>query len=209
MAGTYPWPVLAPVAGLAADFLCHVLAAWLGGERRPFLCILAGVAGGLLVMAALSVWALAGMGVAMADWLAFLAFNGVTYLALAYGYYNFVQLNITSLRIRILQELLAAEHSLRVDELLEQYGARELVEKRIARLTAGNLIVLKDGRFYGRSSPLLLVARGIHFMKLVVLGKRPRYLAAAGPSSRFDGAPQGERPGVPHHPQEQTPAHQP
>lgn len=194
MAGTYPWLVLAPVAGLAADFVCHVLASWLSRERRPFPCLLAGSAGGLLVMAALSVWGLAGMGAAWADWLALLAFNGVTYLALAYGYFNFVQLNITSLRIRILQELLDAEHGLTVDELVGRYGARELVEKRITRLTARNLIVLKDGRFYCRASPLLLVARVINLMKFVVLNKRPRYLAAAGPPPSPGGAPQASGP---------------
>jgi hypothetical protein len=197
MAETYPWLVLAPLAGLTADFASHVLTSRLMRGRHPYQAMLAGVVTGLLVMAALSVWALASMNAGWGDALALLVFNGLTYLALAYGYFNFVNLNLTSLRIRILQELLEVEQGLTVEAILRQYGADDLIDSRLTRLTRGGQIIQKGSRYYGRLSALLVVARVIDFLKFAVLGRRRPPLAGADSASSRTAMPPSQRPVAP------------
>jgi hypothetical protein len=169
----YPLIVLAPIVGLCADVFVHIAASWITAGKRVLGCLLSGIGAGLLTTFGVCLVA-AGRSSTL-DWAALTVFDLVAYLALAYGYLNFVNLNIASLRIRVLQELRASPEGLSRAGILKLYDARSLVDARIRRLTQGNQIRVREGRFYTRPSFLLAVARGINLMKFVVLGKRPRH----------------------------------
>ena len=79
--------------------------------------------------------------------LTYLVFNLVIFTALGFCYINFVGLSIASLRIRILQELLAHPEGLTLEKILESYNPKVLIDNRIGRLTSGGQLVDKDGRF--------------------------------------------------------------
>jgi len=90
---------LAPVAGLAANVFAQIACARI--LRRLGLSIVAGALCGLLVTALCTALDSTSAGIALAaDW----AVAILTYFALAFGYWAFLNLNITSLRIRILRE---------------------------------------------------------------------------------------------------------
>ncbi len=169
----YPWLVLAPLLGLVCTVAVHFLLAWLTGGRRAYGCVLRGFVGGGLATLAVSVIALWKMNSSAGEWLALLPFNLVIFAALGFGYINFVGLSIASLRIRVVQEILAHPHGLSRETLLERYNPHVLIDNRITRLTTGRQLVEKDGRFYNERSGVLWIARLMNLLKLVVLGRRP------------------------------------
>lgn len=97
----------------------------------------------------------------------------LTYLALSFCFWAFLNLNITSLRIRLMRELLyKQEHGLRTEELLQQYSPQELVRRRIERLARAGQIAEKEGYWKLQSRKLLYFER-IFFMlnKLIIPSK--------------------------------------
>lgn len=97
--------------------------------------------------------------------------NGITYSALGYGYFHFINLGETARRIRILRELYDSKEGLSMAEILERYNAKEIIEKRINRLINSGQIIYRNGRYYIGKPTMLLIARIIATMKLIVLGR--------------------------------------
>ena len=178
MGDGYPWLVLAAPAGLTANVGAHILIARLTGGRRVSLGIILGMAVGAVAAIALSAFALSSMKKPATEGVVFLTYNLVIYLALAYGYWNFINLNITSLRIRLIQELLLSEHGLARAEILKQYNADEMIDRRLARLTRQKHLVERDGRFYYRRSVLLLIAGILDMLKWLILARNRLLLEA-------------------------------
>jgi hypothetical protein len=54
------------------------------------------------------------------------------------------------------------------------YGAHEIVDQRLARLSRGRQISCRDGRYYGRMSTVYLISVAMDTTKRVVLGRRIR-----------------------------------
>lgn len=177
MADGYPLLAAAPVLGLAVDFAAHTLAARV--FSRPAPAILTGIALGFAATAVTTVAGLLQRDAAFLDAAALAVFNAVGFLALAYGYFNFVNLNMTSLRIRLLHEFLETDRGLSRSEVLGRYDARELIERRIARLTEQKHAEERDGRFYLRPTVLLPIASTLDLLKWIVLRRKNRILARA------------------------------
>lgn len=172
-----PVLALAALAGLAADFCGHVLAARF--VSRPAPAVIAGFLAGLVVTLALTGIALLRIETEILYAIAYLGLNLATFFALAYGYFNFVNLNMTSLRIRLLQEFLESPTGLTREEVLSRYNSEELVRRRMARLTEQKHLGWDGDRFQTRRSILLPIARTLDTLKWVVLRRRNRLIAAA------------------------------
>jgi hypothetical protein len=171
MEDAYPWAALAPVAGLAVACLSHVTISRLAGGRRQYTLLFLGFVAGLAAMLALSMAALSALGDSVADSAAILAFNLVAYAALGYGYFHFVNLNMASLRIRMLQELLEAPQGMSREKLLQLYDVEEVVTNRIDRLTRAGQMVEKERRLYGGGRTFLRLARTMDALRYLVLGR--------------------------------------
>ena len=169
----YACLAVSPVIGLAGYCAAHLAMAWLVGRPRPYVYLLLGFPVGLIFTLAASVLGMADGERTTADAWALIGFNLLTYGALGYGYFQFVNTNITSLRIRILKELLLSPNGLAAREVSGLYGAGEVVGRRIERLTAGGQLVEKGGRFYLGNRSLLVVARIIDALRYLVLGPTP------------------------------------
>ncbi|MBY0522095.1 MAG: hypothetical protein K2R98_01775 [Gemmataceae bacterium] len=130
----------------------------------------AGFVGGTVA----SVLALLEMQSPAADVVVLLLFNALIYLALSYGYFNFIQLNVSSLRIRMLHELSVNAQGLSEQKLLDLYNEREMLEYRLARLVQGQQIAERRGRLYFRRSAVYAIALVIDFCKRLVVGRRIR-----------------------------------
>jgi len=95
----------------------------------------------------------------------------LTYGALGYCYFHFINLGETARRIRILREFYEAGGVLSRSELLQRYNAEEMVAHRLNRMLANGQIVERDGNYYIGKPTLLLIANMIAFMKRLILGK--------------------------------------
>jgi hypothetical protein len=154
---------LAPAAALGANVLCQVLICRLRGGRGLLRSIFAGCALGAAALAAIDLLARGSAGRAV--------LGGLTYLALSYGYFHFVNLGETARRIRLLGELRDAPGGLTYEELQVRYGARAMTRVRIERLLASGQIVERGGRYTIGRPVVLTMARLVRLAKLVVLGR--------------------------------------
>jgi uncharacterized membrane protein YjjP (DUF1212 family) len=164
---------LAPVAGLAAYCVAHLATCRIAGRRGPYRPLVAGFFAGLAATAAASLAALRHMAPSVADLAALAAMDLAAYLALAFGYFNFINMNVASLRIRMLQEMLAAGGRMSKEQLLSRCEARDLAAVRIARLVRGRHLVEEHGRLHsGGAVRFLWVARIFDALRWIILGKR-------------------------------------
>ena len=99
----------------------------------------------------------------------------VTYGALSYCYFHFINLGETARRIRLLRELIDSKDGLSVQEILERYNAKEIIEKRLSRLIKSGQIVFRDGRYYIGKPIMFLIANIITSLKLIILGKKSEF----------------------------------
>ena len=149
---------LAPVAGLGADLAVQI--AFLKASRRLPASIVTGAFAGLVASAAVTALALTGLrdfASVVAAWILSL----VTYCALAFGYWAFLNLNVTSLRIRILREILQANASISVEELKARYSGEEFLRRRLERLELGSRQLIHEGGRWRLNKRTLLVIAGI------------------------------------------------
>ncbi len=168
MTGQTGWLILAPILGVAADFMVHVilarLAAPAGPVRIQFVSIAAGFAVTLAVLAAM----LVDLPVTGGDRVALSAMHLMAFACLGFILFNVVNANVSSLRIRMLKEYLARDPvPLDDKDMFLRYPAREILEGRLDRLQSGGQIEARDGRF--RVSGRLVIAVGRFFAALRAL----------------------------------------
>jgi hypothetical protein len=96
--------------------------------------------------------------------------NLLTYLALAFGYFNFVNLTIASLRIRLLEEILDAGGELSAGRLRAAYNADSVSDLRLARLLRGGHLVERNGRLVIGRRRFMIVARIFDFLHWLIIG---------------------------------------
>jgi hypothetical protein len=168
--------VLSPLAGLAVNAVSLVLLYRL----RPAFGLLrseyAGFSIGALVVLMLNGSAILigpSRGPAAAAGHGLLTL--LSYGALGYCHFHFVNLGETARRIRLLRELLDAGGRLSHRDLLARYGAREIVEKRITRLINAGQVVHRNGRYYIGNPLVLRIAQGMVGLKVLLLGRKSEY----------------------------------
>jgi hypothetical protein len=158
----------APIFGLGANCLTHILCRKVLDLRTGYALI----CGFFLGVAIMSVVAAPNMPVAVsiADLAGLWTTLGLTYVALAFGFWAFLNLNMTSLRIRMLRELLHSVHGMSRAELFGRYSAEEFLERRLARLERSGDLALVDSRYRVGSQKLLYVDRCLKIFRAVIFG---------------------------------------
>lgn len=161
---------LSPVAGLAAYVLSHFAVSRIGKGRAPLtdLIVAAGIGG--LFAAGLALWALGTGNFSLADAAGEGLVAAIGYVGLAWCYLNFVNLNLSSLRFRLLRELRAAPQGLSEEEIVARYHADQIIARRLEQLTAGGHLRLQDQRYFIAKRSLLLAFDVLEALKLAVLG---------------------------------------
>lgn len=101
--------------------------------------------------------------------------NIITYSALGYCYFHFVNLGETARRIRLIMELVDLESGLSVEEILQRYNAKEIVTRRLGRLIKNGQIICKNNRYYIGSPLMLLISRLILSLKIIILSKKSEF----------------------------------
>jgi hypothetical protein len=171
-----PLLALAPVIGLAVYCGTHIVAARCFRGRNPYPALAIGALAGLAATVAITLAACGRCAVPFIDTLALGGLNTVAFLAFAFGYFNFVNLTVASLRIRILEELADAGGRLPRAALLGRYGTASVADLRLERLVRGGHLVERNGRLHTGRLQFLLVARIFDGLRRLIFG--PAYAAA-------------------------------
>jgi hypothetical protein len=171
-----PIVAIAPVLGLATDCVTHVLVARIIRGRSPYPALTVGALAGLVATISITLLACRRDAVPATDTLALVGMNAIASLAFAFGYFNFVNLTVASLRIRILEELVDAGGRLPRAALLDRYGTASVADLRLERLVGGGHLVEQNGRLHTGRLQFLLVARIFDGLRRLIFG--PVYAAA-------------------------------
>lgn len=166
------WISLAPLVGLAVDVAGHLAATWLMRLPKLYPRLLVGAACGLAATIATVIAAARTAELPTAEGSAYLLFDAATFAILSFGYFNFVQLNISSLRVRIANEIHDSPAGLEPHRLAELYNARRIVDERLDRLVRGRQIDLRQGRYYHRKSLVYGISLAMNFLKKITLGRQ-------------------------------------
>ena len=170
MSHGYPLVVLATILGLAAYCVSHVLLARCFRTASPYPPLLAGFVPGLLVASAATIAGLIELQASRADWIGYGGLNFVTYTALAWGYFHFVNLCIASLRIRVLEEVLEQGGATTARHLLAHYNDDQLIAARIDRLVTGGHLRINDGCYVIGKPYFLWTAMMFAGLRRIILG---------------------------------------
>lgn len=165
-----PLLAAAPLGGLAAYCGAHVVLARLLTARGPYAALAAASVAGLMAALGFTGAGLWRAGATVVDAAALVAMNMTAYLALAFCYFNFVNLTVASLRIRLLEELLEAPGPLPKAALLGRYDSANVAGLRIERLVRGGHLVEQNGRFRSGRLKFLVVARIFDVLHRIIIG---------------------------------------
>ena len=122
-------------------------AALLPSWRQQFVSFTCG----LLITAAGLIFGLNHQSVGRMDYLGYFALDFLSYVFLGFCFFNAINLNISSLRIRMLKEYRGQSQLPLSDSLLmARYNVREMLDVRLKRLEAGRQIHRSGERFYSR-----------------------------------------------------------
>lgn len=167
--------VTAPVIGLILNVLFQVFGfryiSGIGLLKSIFLGFLAG----FFSVVALESYIFFTLSNSIQNFIAIIIVNLMTYSALGYCYFHFLNLGETARRIRIVRELYDTGGGLSLEGILERYNAGDIVHKRVERLLNNGQISEKNGRYYVGSPVMLIMAKIMVALKLIFLGKKSEF----------------------------------
>lgn len=167
------WALLAATLAVLANVTGQILAFRLLRIRgRLFKSQLAGTLTGGLVLVLLLHRGSGGGASASAMTADVVVADILIYAAFCYVYFHWNNMGETARRIRMLRELAAAPEGLTFQDMVRRYSAREILERRLERLSAAGQISERDGRLVLTSTAILISARLVGLAKLVVFGGR-------------------------------------
>lgn len=163
------------VVGLGLNVICQVCICRYVSSFSLLRSIFAGFIFGLCGLAVIELYYLGQSSQAWYENLCSTLANIITYAALGYGYFHFVNLGETARRIRLLRELHDSEAGLSMSDLLARYSSHEVFNRRMDRLIGARQVVRRDSRLYIGKRTVLYMAKTIVLMKLLLFGKRSEF----------------------------------
>jgi hypothetical protein len=160
-------PLLGMMVNIGAQLVLSRLPLAVGNVRRQFVsfgCGLLVATGGLLAL-------LFQAGVGGADFAGYLALHTGSYACLGFCFFNVINMNISSLRIRMLKEYLR-QHPLPLPDeaLVGKYPVRDMLDARLDRLERGRQISHSGGRFFWRRGTVTVIAHFFAGLRRFLLG---------------------------------------
>jgi hypothetical protein len=168
----YPLVVMSPVFGLGVYCFAHVLLSRLRIGKTPYVSLIAGFFIGSAADLSVSILAAMNLRVPSMDAFGWCLLSSLTYVALGWCYFHFVNLGIASLRIRVLEEIVEAGGTLQAVSLQDRYNDARMADARIQRLIAGGHLVARGERFHRGSARFLFTARLFAVLRHLIIGNR-------------------------------------
>lgn len=171
-----PWlyPVC-PFAALAVFVLVQGLLLRLAPRKAFYRSVVAGFLAGSLALVAAQAWVAHVLpGIPHRTTLLVVA-NPAMYLGLSYGFFNFINLGHSSIRIRVFGECERRGGFISREVLAMVYDEEAIRHGRLARLLDSGHIALDKGRWRLASSRLVPVALVVFLLKRLVLGRSSQF----------------------------------
>ena len=167
--------VINPVFGLAVNVLVQLISFRFILKSGLLKTVFLGFFAGLFFVLMIESYIFLATSAPFNDFFMKLIANFIAYASLGYCYFHFINLGETARRIRILREIYDSKDGLSMEDILQRYNAKEIVEKRIGRLLNNGQVLFKNGKYYIGNPTLLMMSRIIVAMKLMLLGKRSEF----------------------------------
>lgn len=167
--------VLNPVLGLMLNVIIQVICFRFIQRLGLLKTVFFGFFAGMLSVLMIDLYIFFAASGRFTDFFMIFAANFITYASLGYCYFHFINLGETARRIRILREIYDSKDGLSMEEILQRYNSKEIVDKRISRLVNNRQVIYKNGRYYIGSPIMLMITKIIVAMKLLLLGRRSEF----------------------------------
>jgi hypothetical protein len=182
---TIPLLLIAPIAGLVVDAIVHIVlirlvhgSAHLRTQFLSFGC-------GALVTAGILAYLVSGSPLNSLDRVCYFILHLLIYICLGFCFFNVINANVSSLRLRMIKEYLRNEPVPVSDAAMYHlYPAEELVTARLVRLVSGGQIVQAKGRYFFRPSAVVFIGRCFSALRRLLMSSRPPLKADGQDSDR-------------------------
>lgn len=107
------------------------------------------------------------------DVLGLIIINGLSFCALSFCYFNFINLIYTSLRIRCLREIYMHNETMSEEEILKIYNAEIILNQRLKRLVESKNLIVND-RIYrlGENHSFAVIGKILDLFKSLLIKKK-------------------------------------
>ncbi len=153
----FAW-LLVTAGASAANMICHVLWFRAFPAGGMFRAMLAGLIGGSIALVILS-----AVFIDQSAWWHLL--NLVIYGCFSNAYFHWNNMGETARRVRLMIELLAAPTGLTRAELINRYGSREIIDRRLGRMLESRQIREVGSRLRLGNASFLAMARIVGLFK--------------------------------------------
>ena len=93
-----------------------------------------------------------------------------SYMSLSFCFWAFLNLNLTSIRVRIFRELIGKHPSaMQIDQLTHRYDEADVVRKRVDRLIKRGHLKKKGNRLFVKRGELLALSISIRFLRRLII----------------------------------------
>lgn len=160
--------------GVAANVLTMILLSHI--TKKLSYAIVGGVLSGFIIVVTGSLSSAFGSSVHSTSDLSALTFvTCLSYLAYSFCFWTLINLNVTSLRIRIVREILSCPSAqVSASDLHHAYNPEVALTNRIERMVAGGQLIKTEEEKYRIGAPfVLLIAKILYFLRQMTL---PRHL---------------------------------
>lgn len=165
--------LIAPAAGLAADVVLQAVLSRFAFSEANLRAQFMSFGAGTLVTIAVLLALLSGSRFAPVDKISYGLLHVLAYATFGLIFFNMINANISSLRVRMLKEYLARGPAPLADaELYAKYPAADMVSARLARLEAGGQILVRDGRYYLKGGGVAMIGALFAGLRSLLLGNR-------------------------------------
>ncbi len=159
------WLFCAPLLALGVNIVVQLSMHFLSPSTPIVRSYAAGCAAGAFCAFGMS-WG--------AGWTAVLT-AVLTFGGLSYGYSNFINVNYSSLRLRILKEMVRDGGQTTLADLQSRYGSEAILDRRLTRLVEWGQLRSSGGRFRAERGGFYRLALVFLFLKKLLLGRGFRY----------------------------------
>ncbi len=167
--------VLNPVLGLMINVIVQVICSRFIQSFGLLKTVFLGFFVGMLSVLMIEFYIFFATSAHFTDFFMMFTASFITYASLGYCYFHFINLGETARRIRILREIYDFKDGLTMEEILQRYNSKEIVDKRLSRLINNGQVIYKNGKYHIGSPIMLMITRIIVAMKMLLLGRRSEF----------------------------------
>jgi hypothetical protein len=101
--------------------------------------------------------------------------NLIIYSLISLGYFSFINVAVSAIRVRILSELSENPAGMMENKIYDIYNSKEIVDKRLGKLCNGGQISFDGKKYYPKISLTLIMFIILESIRFIVISKQIRF----------------------------------